>query len=784
MKQLQLLTLAFLFLFLGCSEDNSPISSTENEGVSFSYTLSGVHSQELMSRAETNVIAKMFITDLGNSTVDTVDWFVALDKETVTLTSNMTYVLEPGSYSLLLEVVDGNHKYVGQADQIINDADQVIIPLSVKPVIGDVDLNVTVSNLPKLTFQFPATELSALTDPKIGYTIDGGSEIIVGLSKVDGASDVYMDITEGVHMIALKLYDGATQIGKSKLSQESITISANGDITMDIIPLHGEVQVTIPIDGGAGTFNISIPAEVITEAGTLANLKTTLQLSSPRNGSLESDVVLTFDGTNYTGSVTFDPIAYDTAVATITFIDVAKYELLATALFSEVVLNESGASLNASIGLLRRAVISGNIQAVVGVNVFDENGNPVLGAEVYVDDVLVGLTGSAWGTDGYLKFYHTSGDYTLSVENSALSADSSVTFGVLGIHNILLVLDNPPATSPVTQVFGGNATTHFIRSDHTLWATGHNEYGQLGDGTANHKYAPVEIMSDVQSVDGGNSHNLILKNDNTLWTTGNNESGQLGDGTLNSSNVPVLITGDVKKIRSSTAHYSLFIKNDNTLWGMGKNDYGQLDSSTTTTRYLSPIQIMDNVKDASAGLGHTLILKTDNTLWGMGRNDYGQLGNGSTDDRQNLILIMSDVQAVSAGEYSSFILKTDNTLWSMGRNDFGQLGDGTETNRLTPVLVMGDVQEIRSFSYQSLVLKNDNTLWGMGLNANGQLGISGQRHSTPVQLMSDVTSFDIGWNHTVVQKNDNTVWVSGRNDYGQLGDGTTVSTNRYKQLSL
>jgi hypothetical protein len=97
--------------------------------------------------------------------------------------------------------------------------------------------------------------------------------------------------------------------------------------------------------------------------------------------------------------------------------------------------------LNASIGLLRRAVISGNIQAVVGVDIFDESGNPILGAEVYVDDVLVGLTGSAWGTDGYLKFYHTSGDYSLRTESGNLSADSSVTFGVLGVTNYNLIID-------------------------------------------------------------------------------------------------------------------------------------------------------------------------------------------------------------------------------------------------------------------------------------------------------------------------------------------------------
>ncbi len=430
---------SFPFPLLFRREQCSP--PVEKSGISYSYTLSGVHSQELTTRVTKNIIGKMTITNLMNSTSEIVVWSVTLDKEAVTITSKMTYVLIPGSYRFHLEIVNGNQKYVGEAEQIISDADQLIIPLSVKPVIGDVNLNVTVSNMPKLTFNYPAEELAALTEPKIGYTIDGDSEIIVNLSKVNGTSDVYMDITEGVHTVTLKLYDGATQVGKSKVEQQSITVEANSDITMDIIPLHGEVQVTVPIDGGAGTFNLNIPAEVIAEAGGLENLKTTLQLSSPRNGSLEKDVVLALDNGNYIGSVSFDPIAYDTGVATITFIDIAKNELLATAVFSEVVLNETGASLTTSINLIRRAVISGNIQAVVGVNVFDEDGAPVLGAEVYVDDVLVGLTGSAWGTDGYLKFYHTSGEVTLRAESGILSGDSVLTFTTLGVENVTLIID-------------------------------------------------------------------------------------------------------------------------------------------------------------------------------------------------------------------------------------------------------------------------------------------------------------------------------------------------------
>jgi alpha-tubulin suppressor-like RCC1 family protein len=88
--------------------------------------------------------------------------------------------------------------------------------------------------------------------------------------------------------------------------------------------------------------------------------------------------------------------------------------------------------------------------------------------------------------------------------------------------------------------------TMMLKSDGTLWATGRNDYGQLGDGTTTARTTSVQVMSGVQAVSAGYDHTMILKSDGTLWATGRNKSdrnrfGQLGDGTTIDRNSPVQV---------------------------------------------------------------------------------------------------------------------------------------------------------------------------------------------------------------------------------------------------
>ena len=82
-----------------------------------------------------------------------------------------------------------------------------------------------------------------------------------------------------------------------------------------------------------------------------------------------------------------------------------------------------------------------------------------------------------------------------------------------------------------------------VHHDGSLWTTGFNGYGQLGDGTTTNRYTFVKVIdSGVQAMTGGWLHTIVMKQDGSLWTTGYNENGELGDGTTTSRSTFVKVS--------------------------------------------------------------------------------------------------------------------------------------------------------------------------------------------------------------------------------------------------
>src|SRR5260221_37910 len=63
---------------------------------------------------------------------------------------------------------------------------------------------------------------------------------------------------------------------------------------------------------------------------------------------------------------------------------------------------------------------------------------------------------------------------------------------------------------------------------------GDDWFGQIGDGTTTFSGQPVRAvgLSNVIAISLGLYHTLALRSDGTVWASGDNQEGQLGDGTV------------------------------------------------------------------------------------------------------------------------------------------------------------------------------------------------------------------------------------------------------------
>ena len=74
-----------------------------------------------------------------------------------------------------------------------------------------------------------------------------------------------------------------------------------------------------------------------------------------------------------------------------------------------------------------------------------------------------------------------------------------------------------------------------LKEDGSVWATGYNGHGQLGDGSiADSKVFMPVISSGAMVVAAGALHSMVMKQDGSIWATGSNKHGQFGDGSRDS----------------------------------------------------------------------------------------------------------------------------------------------------------------------------------------------------------------------------------------------------------
>ncbi|MDP9955913.1 alpha-tubulin suppressor-like RCC1 family protein [Epilithonimonas hungarica] len=245
-----------------------------------------------------------------------------------------------------------------------------------------------------------------------------------------------------------------------------------------------------------------------------------------------------------------------------------------------------------------------------------------------------------------------------------------------------------------TNISAYRLSTLALKDDGSLWAWGDNFSGQLGDDTNIGKNMPIQIGFDTDwktLSNGFSDHVMVLKNNGTLWGWGSNSYGQLGDGSNDDRYSPIQIGSSSNwKIVSTGMFHTVALKNDGSLWAWGDNGNGQLGNGTGLSKN-SPTQIGTDKdwKNISAGGQFNLAIKNDGSLWAWGTNNFGELGDGTNTKRFTPVRIGIDTDWVSidTSNNNSFAIKQNNSLWSWGANGNGMMGDGTTISKNSPTLV-------------------------------------------------------------------------------------------------
>ena len=180
------------------------------------------------------------------------------------------------------------------------------------------------------------------------------------------------------------------------------------------------------------------------------------------------------------------------------------------------------------------ALSTGGAVYAAGSNAKGELG---LGSGVYIASTFQPIPGLSGIVD--ISAASTLGDYSVVVDqNGHVFAFGDNFYGQMGNGSSSTTYQYVPTVvsglDSVVQVSAGDGHVLALKSDHSVWAWGYNEFGQVGNGTTNNVSRPVQVNfpAGVQlvGVSAGLVHSMALDSDGNLWAWGHNGTGELGNG--------------------------------------------------------------------------------------------------------------------------------------------------------------------------------------------------------------------------------------------------------------
>ena len=341
----------------------------------------------------------------------------------------------------------------------------------------------------------------------------------------------------------------------------------------------------------------------------------------------------------------------------------------------------------------------------------------------------------------------------------------------------------------IVSVSAGRTHALAVTTEGKVVAWGSNGYGQLGSGvTVFETEKPVAVtgMNNALSVTvgGGGSFALVVKSDHSLWACGINDRGQLGNGTTQGSAEYIKIMDDVSKAEAGE-NFAFAVKQDGTLWAWGANDRGQLGDGTTIDR-LSPVKVADGIADTNAYYA----LTTDGRMLEIG-NGFAEAATGVSRIVDYNLAIMTNgtlwkcsvkydddyitgdvVDAWSYNDNMYYAIKNDGSLWdiyyrSNGNTKETKLAEGFESLSGYLVWTYGADDYLMLIDTKN-DLYNGRTEW----DEDGKY-INLKKIAADVCFVATSTVTDYEGTHFCIDTSGQ-LYAFGKNYYGVFGKGRTA----------